>query len=209
MGRDLELLRLAEQGSPGARVYSWDGLWVTLGRFQNPDEALVKPVPYVVRPTGGRAVLHGHDVTVAVAIAHDLRQGSDRSVRDVYRTLVRPLAEALRACSLFARLGEETPHSNTGTLSADCFAFSSPNDVVDELTGSKVCGCALRISARAALLQASIPFREPSVPVEDVIAGGKTLPLTPWRAEEFAEAFRVALAFGPPLASLGEDASQS
>jgi lipoate-protein ligase A len=190
MARDIELLRKAEEGQPGARIYSWDELWVTLGRFQTPEEALKRPVPYVIRPTGGSAVLHGHDLTVAIAIPH---AGARRSVRAIYRTLVSPVVEALRQCGLNARLAEDTAHAGTGTRSADCFAFASTNDVVDELTGAKVCGCALRVTNRAALLQASIPYREPIMATERILHGGVALPITPWRYEGFAQALNGSL----------------
>ncbi len=193
MARDVELLRLAEGGQAGARVYTWSEIWVTLGRFQTAEEALLQDVPSIVRPTGGRAVLHGHDMTVGIAIPHNLRGGASRSVREVYRTLVRPLALALRQCGLTAHLAEETKHANKGLVSADCFAFSSPNDVVDDVTGSKVCGCALRVTDRAALLQASIPYRESLLPIQEVIQGAVPIDLTPWRHDLLAESLRFAL----------------
>ena len=70
MARDAELLERAERGESAARVYSWDGAWVSLGRFQRPEKALLRSeeIDWVMRPTGGKAVLHGHDVTVGIAL---------------------------------------------------------------------------------------------------------------------------------------------
>jgi lipoate-protein ligase A len=90
-------------------------------------------------------------------------------------------------------LAEETKHAQSGVVSADCFAFSSSHDIVDDLSGLKVCGCALRITDRGALLQASIPYRKPTKPVEEIIAGGISLPISPWRHEEFASRLAEAL----------------
>ena len=185
MAADLALLELAEQGSAGARLYSWDGLWVTLGRFQTAKEALARGVPFVVRPTGGRAVVHGHDLTVAIAIP---RPADSRSVRDLYCQLVQPLTAALSACGLDARMACDTAQSGTGKVSADCFAFSSPNDIVDVTTGLKVCGCAMRITDRAALLQASIPYRVPLARISEVIVGGVDLPVLSWGWQVFGNA---------------------
>ncbi|HXH60223.1 MAG TPA: hypothetical protein VNI20_02570, partial [Fimbriimonadaceae bacterium] len=168
MARDAALLDLAEQSGAFARVYSWDGPWVSLGRFQTPDRALRDPdgIPWVMRPTGGKAVLHGHDVTVGLACnlgLLGLSADTARRVSHVYRHIVGPLAAALTESGLTASLAESTRFVRSAGKTADCFAHVSPNDVVDPATGIKVCGCALRLTQRAVLLQASIPVRAPLV----------------------------------------------
>lgn len=188
MAADLALLSAAEEGTASARLYSWDGLWVTLGRFQTAPDALLRDVPYVIRPTGGRAVLHGHDLTLAIAIPRP-----SCSVKDLYCELVRPMIAALSACGMDARMACDTPQGGTGKVSADCFAFSSPNDVVDFRTGLKVAGCAMRITERGALLQASIPYNQPLARVSEVIAGGIDLPLIEWDWERFGRALAERL----------------
>ena len=168
MARDAELLQDAERGRAGARVYTWDGPWVSLGRFQRPEKALRDPtkIDWVMRPTGGKAVLHGHDVTVGMAVplpALGITESGSRRVSTVYRAVVRPLVEALAAAGLPATLAENTPFVRTGCQTADCFAHVSPNDIVDPATGHKVCGCALRVTPGAVLVQASVPVRRPLV----------------------------------------------
>jgi lipoate-protein ligase A len=173
MRLDAGLLAAAEAGEPGWRVYDWDGPWVTLGRFQTPERDLLPgcPVPWVLRPTGGRAVLHGHDVTVGLAVPLTVvaASGEDparlgRSVRRAYRAVAEPLIAALRACGVPAILGERTRWAGPkAARSADCFAAVSAADIVDERTGQKVCGCALRLTGRAVLAQASIPARRPLI----------------------------------------------
>jgi lipoate-protein ligase A len=164
MARDRENLARAEQGGIHARVYTWDGPWVSLGRFQKPERALKSDIDHVLRPTGGKAVLHGHDVTVSIAA--DLGalgiEGS-RRVATVYRAVVGPLVQALNASGIEAILAERTTHVRNTGHTADCFAHVSPNDVVDPETGEKVCGCALRVTERAVLLQASIPVAPPLI----------------------------------------------
>ncbi len=158
MVRDLALL---ERGQLAWRVYEWDGPWVSLGRFQTADSAILPaaPVQSVARPTGGRAVLHGHDVTVGLAMP--LVAMEARNVKAVYRRAIAPIIEALRACGVDAELGEG--RAANVKLSADCFAAVSPNDVVLAGTGQKICGCALRVTETTALVQCSIPTREPLV----------------------------------------------
>jgi hypothetical protein len=52
----------------------------------------------------------------------------------------------------------------------------------------KVCGCALRRTRDAVLLQASIPTARPSVAPSDVIVGGVTTDALSLRAEDLAVA---------------------
>lgn len=159
MQADIDLFAAAEQGESHLRFYSWDGPWITLGRFQNPEIDLLDPslVPWVMRPTGGKAVLHGHDLTITLACPH---QGL--GVRQVYRMLVRPLVEGLRLAGQDAALGEETRFVGSGSAS-DCFRHVSANDVVDPNTGRKLVGCALKVARTAALAQCSIPLGLPLV----------------------------------------------
>jgi len=191
MRRDTELLSLAEKGDPACRVYAWDGPWVSLGRFQSPEKDLVDPhgTRWVIRPTGGKAVLHGHDVTVGFAVPLSYLVNIDhRSIRNIYRELIRPVVTALRACGVKAALAEDTRYSNKGNRTADCFAFASPNDIVDEATGLKVCGCALRLTQKAVLLQASVPNGKPLVePVEVIVNAKKHIPFE-WDSGSFCQA---------------------
>lgn len=160
MARDIALLDGLGHGW-AARVYGWEGPWVSLGRFQRPAEALLPgaPVQWVVRPTGGKAVLHGHDVTVGLAASYSalgLPDGT-RELRSVYRAVVRRLSWALTEAGLPASLAEDCRAQRTLARTADCFGVVSPNDVVSPITGQKVCGCALRLYGTAVLVQASIP----------------------------------------------------
>lgn len=82
MARDFALLDEVREGPWAARVYTWSEPWVTLGKFQDPETDLVPgcTVPYAIRPTGGRGVLHGHDITIGLALRFDaLAQGDPDS----------------------------------------------------------------------------------------------------------------------------------
>ncbi|MBL8067320.1 MAG: hypothetical protein JNM28_02630 [Armatimonadetes bacterium] len=162
MARDAGLL---DSGSPIARVYGWDGPWVSLGRSQNSSASLKPgcPAPWVMRPTGGKAVLHGHDLTVGMAVPLEILGLGERDVKSVYRAVIPLLTRSLNAVGIPASLAEETPFVRGAGKVADCFAHVSPNDVVDPSTGQKVCGCALRLTNRMVLVQASIPVGKPLV----------------------------------------------
>lgn len=191
MRRDAEMLQEAERGTSSVRVYRWNGLWVSLGRFQTADSALVNPseTAWVLRPTGGKAVLHGHDVTVSMASPlSELGIGESRATGLIYGCFVRPLVAALRECGLPAVIAGETRFGGSGARTADCFAFSSAYDVVHEETGLKVCGCALRITEAAALLQASIPCGPPLADPRSVILGASEAHGAAWDSSALAGA---------------------
>jgi lipoate-protein ligase A len=213
MAKDAELLHFAEGGEPGWRVYGWDGPWVSLGCFQIPLRDLLDPdsIRWVMRPTGGKAVLHGHDVTVGLAlplaalakISGEPEERLARSLKAVYRMAIAPIVSALRHCGLPAVLGEDLRGSSRspsplhppalrdkgGARVADCFAVTSPNDVVHERTGMKVCGCALRLTERAVLVQASIPAGQPLIDPYRVFANPNIIPLSQWDGNRFLGTF--------------------
>lgn len=197
MARDIALFAGAEGGRPGCRLYSWDGPWVSLGRFQRPEDALVdlERTRWVMRPTGGKAVLHGHDLTVGLALplASIGDQGRlSRSIKTVYTLVAQPIVQSLRGCGLPAILAAETPFANRGRRVADCFAHVSPNDIVDERTGLKVCGCALQLSRSAVLVQASIPAGQPLVEPASVIPLAQPVNFD-WDPTEFGPRLERAL----------------
>ncbi len=153
-----------------------------------------------MRPTGGRAVLHGHDITIGLAISlsfiasgeEDLALFS-RSVRRVYRIAVAPIISALRSCGIDAVLGEEMKGHAMGPKSADCFANVSANDVVDQKSLRKVCGVAMLLTREAVLVQASIPICEPQV--DPCLVYEIPAPVVPVSVDldEFAKQFESAL----------------
>lgn len=167
MARDRALFELAENGQIGARVYEWIGPWVSLGVSQDPSKTLLPgcSVPTTRRPTGGKAVLHGHDLTIGLSIPVS---PENRSVKKSYRFVVPYLVWALNDAGIPAALGEDTPFVRAAGRVADCFAHVAPNDIVDPATGRKVCGCALKLGRGSVLVQASIPIKTPLVDPHDV-----------------------------------------
>lgn len=191
MARDRELL---SSNAAVGRVYSWDGPWVSLGQFQNHERDLIDPtVPWVMRPTGGKAVLHGHDVTVALAAPLSAFGLEEREVKLAYRALAQPLIDALNACGLPTELAERTRFSGRGPRTSDCFAHISPNDMVDPVSGLKRCGSALRIAGGSILMQASIPVGQPLIDPSRVFATPHIPSTTVWDSDRLAEALREQL----------------
>ena len=197
MSRDAALFSLAELGQPGGRVYGWTGACVSLGRFQVRERAVLAcSLPTVQRPTGGKAVLHGHDVTLGLALPLvwlGLDSAGRRSVAQVYRAIAGLVVPCLQEAGVTAELGENTRFVRDGRHFSDCFAVVSPNDIVDPVTGQKVCGCALRIGDSAVLLQASIPAGPPLVDPRSIFAEPGPTSWRPVDASHFAESLDAAL----------------
>ena len=199
MGRDLYLLKEAEKGQFSCRIYSWEGAWVSLGRFQDPEKDLLPdaPAPFVKRPTGGKGVLHGHDITLSIAAPlHQLlmpnedHQKYSRSVRKVYLVLIERIIQAFRRCQIQAVLGENREARSIIVSNSDCFAAISPSDVIEEFSGQKICGCALRLTKKGVLLQASIPIAPPLVDPYSVFKAPATYHAQRLDLGNFANAIR-------------------
>lgn len=190
MRLDTEMLERAETGQAEIRIYRWDGAWVSLGANQEP---LDINLPQVRRPTGGRAVLHGDDVTISIAIPLRLIGVSSLQLRSIYQFLIESVIDALRECGLPVETGEQqTGENRVGGNRVDCFASIGTFDLaVVDSTGrrQKIGGAALKTSQAAALLQVSVlerdseregPFAARSVPE--------------WRHEDIAAALRESWA---------------
>ncbi len=174
-----------------ARIYQWEGPWVSLGRTQQSEKALIDPnsVRWVTRPTGGGGVLHGHDLTVSIARPIF---GDARRLRDLYRELVAPLILALRSLGIDAALGESL-ESDCRPPSADCFVRCSPNDVVERSSKEKLIGVAMRVTRNAVLAQCSIPVGCPLIDPAKVFAEPHTPHLLPISIDDMVRALHSEL----------------
>ena len=156
MARDRAMLDSATAGEASLRLYRWHPQWVSLGRNQ----ATIPGISFQVRrPTGGRAVLHGDDITVAVAIPLPLAGVHHFALRPIYSLLMAPLLAALQSCGLPVQLGAEKEGSERPART-DCFATTGRFDICLQTNYSKVGGAALYTCETAALLQVSILVRD-------------------------------------------------
>ncbi len=190
MARDVALLEAASRGSSGARIYFWDSVWVTLGHSQVAEEVLLDlSVPHIVRPTGGAAVLHGHDLTIGIAQPLSALGCEGREVKKAFLGLVAPILAALNEVGIPAVLGKDL--ASRGAFSSPyCFGMKSDYDVLRADTGEKICGCAMKVTREAALVQASIPVSQPLVDGSAVIRGFEATPVCEFDIEEYCRIFR-------------------
>jgi lipoate-protein ligase A len=177
---------------PTLRLYGWRAPGLTIGRLQRP-EAL--PGPAVRRLTGGRAVFHQHEVTLALALpaGHPL---IGPTVAATYRNVIAPVRAGLEALGL----APDPPARRPAPRRDGRFAcFSAPTGLEPEIGGHKVVALAQRIGPRGLLAQASIPLSPPTAfgaaPAEAMPGLTRFRPGLTWQA--VAEA--VAAGFGAAL----------
>lgn len=160
MAIDEAMLEVAAGGRTLLRFYGWDPWCVSLGRNQPAPARLlgrargdVRPgVDAVRRPTGGRSVFHGPEITYAFACP-DRAWGGPRAV---LRRLHAALAAGLRALGVpvdDVPEGGGAAAASTGPFAltaAGCFREPAPGELT--VDGRKLVGSAQR-RRRGALLQ--------------------------------------------------------
>ncbi len=157
MGVDEALLATAAAGGPATlRLYGWRGAWLSLGYAQRatPEQiegCRVAGTGVVRRATGGRAVLHGCDLTYAVAAAE---AALPEGLRATYALLAGVLVEGLADLGVSAERAALGPGEES---TFDCFA--APAD--DELCvgGRKLVGSAQWRAGGAVLQHGSLRLR--------------------------------------------------
>lgn len=127
---------------PTLRLYGWEPLCLSLGYGQRSREAdLVQLTAngwgIVRRPTGGKAILHGDELTYSLALPanHPLASGD---VLTSYLTISRALASGLALLGLHPQAGPMTEARNTqGPV---CFEVPSHYEII--VSGRKLIGSA-------------------------------------------------------------------
>ncbi len=150
------LAALGDGGTPTVRVYTWNKNAVSIGRLQSEEAVrrLHPDVPLVRRPTGGRAVVHGGDLTIAIALTLDCLPPESRSVLASHELLVNPVKDALTACGLPVGYGGCPIRSQRDIV--NCFDLAAYCDLIDGHTGAKLVGSAQRREGNALLQQMSL-----------------------------------------------------
>ena len=157
MARDVALAEgVLADGSPLLRLYGWSRPTLSLGYGQSaaafpPERLATLGVDLVRRPTGGRAVLHQHEVTYAFAVrASDL----PGDVRGTYLQIAQPLLAALRNLGAPAELAGAP---GEGQRDENCFQQPSWYEI--EAAGRKLLGSA-QVRHQGVLLQhGALPLR--------------------------------------------------
>jgi len=162
MHADVALLDEVAAGAPPAlRLYRWQPPALSLGRFQDVadvdhDACSARGVEVVRRPTGGRALLHGADLTYAVIAQRG--PGDMRDVDATYQWLARALVAGLARVGVDAEIAR-----NDGPAGAVCFAGQQGADL--RVGDRKICGSAQlnrdgAVLQHGAILLTRLPFDE-------------------------------------------------
>jgi lipoate-protein ligase A len=153
MATDEALLDEVAAGAPPAlRLYRWVPPAVSLGRFQPHDDVDLDAcdrlgVEVVRRPTGGQGLLHGADLTYAVAMPRPA--GAGGAVDAVYSLLAGALIAGLTRLGVDAAIAR-----HDGPAGPVCFAGQQGADL--RVGDRKLCGSAQVRRGRAVLQHGSI-----------------------------------------------------
>ncbi len=145
---------------PLFRLYAWNPWTVSLGANQkeqdiNMDLLKQKEFALVRRPTGGRAVLHAHEITYSAVL--NIPKGM--TVQDAYRDIHMIIISSLRRMGADSLDFEKSQADfldfyKNKTLSMSCFASSARYEV--EYEGRKIVGSAQKTYNNTLLQHGSI-----------------------------------------------------
>lgn len=181
MALDEKLLAQAAAGEamPVLRFYTWDPPALSLGRFQkietdvNTESCRRHGIDIVRRVTGGRAVLHCHELTYSVVARTDdpLFPGN---VLGTYKVIAAGLLAGLGNLGIHAEMVSRTcKHAHlVKKKSKDPSCFSSPSWYEILVNGKKIIGSAQRRLSTAFLQHGSVLIKHDPALEAAVIPGG-------------------------------------
>ena len=159
MALDEALMRISQRtGDAYFRLYGWDSPTLSLGRNQRArghyDLAAARSlgVSFVRRPTGGRALLHHHEITYSVA----MRAQSPAQAADAYSFINEVLLEGLEGLGVAASRATGGSHQPPGLR--PCFDAPSAHEIV--IDERKLIGSAQWRHADTLLQHGSILVRD-------------------------------------------------
>jgi len=144
---------------PTLRFYEWKEAALTIGYFQKIERDIdqevcrTEKVAVIRRITGGRAVLHGNDLTYSVASGVDVPELPD-TIRGTFLAISRGLIEGLLQLGLQAE-SVRSPALEAGR-SPVCFMSASWYEII--CNGRKIIGSAQRRWKDGMLQQGSLLF---------------------------------------------------
>jgi lipoyl(octanoyl) transferase len=149
---------------PLVRFYTWDKSTISLGCNQNLSKRIdlelcaKDDIPVVMRPTGGRELLHGHDICYCVARPHEPGMTAIEA-KKVFAEINNALIDALIKMGINASWGEfkSRPQAQKGP----CFAQVDSGEIT--VGGRKLVASAQRVFSRCIIQEGSIPLTRPSI----------------------------------------------
>lgn len=144
---------------PTLRLYGWSTDSVSIGYFQkasdvNLDYCTEHTIPLVRRPTGGRAILHGQELTYSFSVRTDISPFA-KSLRDSYEQISRALAHAFREAGIVVDSCKKRQKNSARAGNPLCFSSRSFGEL--HIENKKVVGSAQKRWPDSLLQQGSIP----------------------------------------------------
>ncbi|MED4127535.1 lipoate--protein ligase family protein [Shouchella miscanthi] len=167
MALDEALLNWHSSGAipPTIRFYGWNPATLSIGYFQqlekeiNMEKVKEKELGFVRRPTGGRGVLHEHELTYSVIVSEQ-HPAMPASVTEAYRVISTGLLEGFKELGLSAYFAVPESKQEKEALknprSSVCFDAPSWYELVVE--GRKIAGSAQTRQKGVILQHGSIVF---------------------------------------------------
>ncbi len=162
--------------APTLRLYGWDRPSLTLGCFQkisdiNIDYCRAHDIPVVRRPTGGRAILHGDELTYSFSAKTD-REPFSHGLLDSYRRISAAFSIAFKKIGVIAESKKEREKGRVLGRSPLCFHSSSFGELLVE--NKKLVGSAQKRWNDGLLQQGSIPYSHHDAPLRGIFGAEKT-----------------------------------
>lgn len=150
---------IAGKQPPTLRLYGWDRISVSLGQFQKATDidlqyCINNGIPLVRRPTGGRAILHGNELTYSFSSAN--KGLFSCSLLDTYRQLSHAFKVAFEKIGLQVEIKNVRETGRNLVRSPLCFRTTSYGEIV--FKGKKLIGSAQKRWRDGFLQQGSIPY---------------------------------------------------
>jgi len=145
---------------PTLRFYGWDMPSISIGCFQKISDidveyCEVSSLPIVRRPTGGRAILHDHELTYSFSVRTDLEPFKG-GLLESYRRISEAFGLAFRKMGVSAQLKMRRERGAVLAGSPLCFQSSSYGELL--INGRKAVGSAQRRWEDGLLQQGSVPY---------------------------------------------------
>lgn len=159
----------AGQVPPTLRIYQWEKPSISIGYMQKTIDLNLcakEGVDVVRRITGGRAVVHGKDLTFSISMKESEIPKEHSSILKSHRWLMQPMIEAIRSLGIKADFGDPRK-SLTTSNTVDCFSSIAACDI--KSGSQKMVGSAQVRKYNALLEQGSIPYGKPDFDVESIL----------------------------------------
>lgn len=150
---------MAGKQPPTLRLYGWERMAVSLGQFQRAADidlqyCINNSIPFVRRPTGGRAILHDNELTYSFSSTNE--GFFSCSLLDTYRQLSHAFKRAFEKTGLQVEIKNERETGRNLVRSPLCFKTASYGEIIFQ--GKKLIGSAQKRWRSGFLQQGSVPY---------------------------------------------------